>query len=196
MNQLLKMTPGHPSHSEGGSDPLTDDLPSRDLRFWVPRHKAAVVAAVRSGLLSIDEACKRYMLSEEEFQSWKTTIDQYGIVGLRATPRERRRVPRQDISEPAVAALYAGTLVECVITNISDVGARLKFGAVTQLPTSFELKCKKSGRSWLVSPVWETDRLAGVRFNNPLHPPWTIKSGLADWLLGKRRTVVMDQLDR
>jgi len=195
MKQRLKIIPRRSTHAEVDVQPSIE-LPSPDLRFWVPRHKAAVVAAVRSGILSINEACERYMLSEEEFQSWKATIDENGIVGLRVTTRERRRVPRQVISEPASAVLYAGTVVECFITNISDVGARLKFGVVTQLPSSFELQCKQSGRSWLVSPVWESERTAGVRFINQLHPPWTVKSGLAEWLLGKRRSVVIDRADR
>lgn len=194
MAQVLRIESSDVSPSQRDPDPL-HDLPSPEIRYWVPRHKAAVVAAVRAGVLSIDEACKRYMLSEEEFHLWMKTIDQYGIVGLRATPRERRRVPRQAASAAGTASLYADTAVECVITNISDVGARLRFGVLLQLPSSFELHCKKSGRSWLVSPVWQNERMAGVRFNNPLHPPWTVKSGLADWLLGKRRTVVMDKAD-
>ena len=193
MAQVLRFGAQRSAHEQG--DPLEDDLPSPELRYWVPRHKAAVVAAVRSGLLSIEDACQRYMLSEEEFQSWETTIDRYGVVGLRATPRERRRVPRKVVSEPATASLYVDMTVECVITNISDVGARLKFGAAIQLPSIFELNSKKSGRSWPVTPIWQNERMAGVRFNNPLHPPWTVKSGLADWMLGKRRTVVIDRAD-
>jgi Protein of unknown function (DUF1153) len=38
------------------------DLPSR----WVIRRKAEVVAAVRGGLLSLQEACSRYALNLEE----------------------------------------------------------------------------------------------------------------------------------
>lgn len=66
--------------------PLTpDDLPPPDTKRWVIRRKAEVVAAVRGGLLSIDEACRRYTLSVEEFLSWQRAIDQYGLAGLRAT---------------------------------------------------------------------------------------------------------------
>jgi hypothetical protein len=172
------------------------DLPPADIRFWVPRHKAAVVAAVGNGVLSIDEACKRYRLTEEEFNSWKEAIVRCGVAGLRASPRERRTVPRQVVSEPGTATLYAGTSVDCLITNISDTGARLRFGMVMLLPSIFELHCKKSKRSWWVTPVWQSDRVAGVRFNNPLPPPWTIKSGLAAWMLGKRRTVAIERIDR
>jgi len=44
-----------------------------------------VVAAVRGGLLSIEEACSRYMLTVDEFLSWQSSIDQHGLAGLRTT---------------------------------------------------------------------------------------------------------------
>lgn len=66
--------------------PLTiNDLPSPDTKRWVVRRKAEVVAAVRSGLISLEEACKRYTLSIEEFASWQQLVEQYGVRGLRAT---------------------------------------------------------------------------------------------------------------
>src|SRR6266436_6054794 len=41
--------------------PLTlADLPPPNTNRWVIRRKAEVVAAVRGGLLSLDDACKRY----------------------------------------------------------------------------------------------------------------------------------------
>ena len=61
------------------------DLPLPDTKRWVVRRKAAVVAAVRSGLLSLDDACRRYALNLEEFQSWQRCIDCFGFSGLRAT---------------------------------------------------------------------------------------------------------------
>jgi hypothetical protein len=61
------------------------ELPPANTRRWVTRRKAQVVAAVRSGLLTMQEACDRYTLSEEEFNSWKEHLDQYGMRGLRAT---------------------------------------------------------------------------------------------------------------
>ena len=62
-----------------------DDLPPPDTRRWVIRRKAEVVAAVRAGLISLEDACKRYTLSVEEFASWQTLVDRYGVRGLRAT---------------------------------------------------------------------------------------------------------------
>ena len=66
--------------------PLTlKDLPPPNTGRWVIRRKAVVVAAVRSGLLSLEEACERYKLSLEEFLSWQRLIDSHGLAGLRVT---------------------------------------------------------------------------------------------------------------
>ena len=66
--------------------PLTlDDLPPPDTKRWVSRRKAEVVAAVRCGLLSLEDACRRYNLSMEEFLSWQRLIESHGVPGLRAT---------------------------------------------------------------------------------------------------------------
>ena len=46
-------------------------LPPPTTKRWVIRRKAEVVAAVRGGLLSLEEACARYTLTVEEFLSWQ-----------------------------------------------------------------------------------------------------------------------------
>jgi hypothetical protein len=61
------------------------DLPPSDTKRWVVRRKAVVVAAVRNGSLSLQEACRRYHLSVEEFLAWQRAIDAYGVPGLRVT---------------------------------------------------------------------------------------------------------------
>ncbi|NND50244.1 MAG: DUF1153 domain-containing protein [Rhizobiales bacterium] len=68
-----------------GSPLTVADLPSPSTRRWVIRRKAEVVAAVRGGLLSLEEACERYTLTVEEFLSWQRSIDEHGLAGLRAT---------------------------------------------------------------------------------------------------------------
>jgi Protein of unknown function (DUF1153) len=62
-----------------------DDLPPPETKRWVARRKAEVVAAVRAQLLTLEEACKRYNLSMEEFMCWEAAIDKYGLGGLRVT---------------------------------------------------------------------------------------------------------------
>ena len=62
-----------------------DDLPPPNTKRWVIRRKAEVVTAVRKGVISLDEACRRYTLSIEEFRSWQRLIDSHGLAGLRVT---------------------------------------------------------------------------------------------------------------
>src|SRR5262249_38649992 len=72
--------------------PLTiADLPAPGTKRWVIRRKAEVVAAVRGGLLSLEEACSRYTLTVEEFLSWQYSIDQHGLAGLRTTRIQQSR---------------------------------------------------------------------------------------------------------
>jgi len=72
--------------------PLTlSDLPPPDTQRWVIRRKAEVVAAVRGGLLTLDEACNRYSLTNEEFLAWQQSIDRYGLPGLRTTRIQQYR---------------------------------------------------------------------------------------------------------
>jgi len=66
-------------------DPTGAELPPPDTRRWVVRRKAAVVAAVRAGMITVEEACRRYQLSEEEFLAWQRAFEAYGLPGLRTT---------------------------------------------------------------------------------------------------------------
>ncbi len=76
--------PGAPTGPSG--KPITvNDLPPPNTKRWVVRRKAEVVAAVRAGVISLEDACKRYTLSVEEFASWQQLVEQYGVRGLRAT---------------------------------------------------------------------------------------------------------------
>jgi Protein of unknown function (DUF1153) len=60
-------------------------LPAADTKRWVARRKAVIVNAVRNGALSLDEACRRYQLSVEEFRGWQQAIEAHGVAGLRVT---------------------------------------------------------------------------------------------------------------
>src|SRR4051812_38976387 len=77
------------------------ELPPPDTKHWVPGRKAIVVAAVRLGVLSIQDACQRYKLSVEEFLAWQRAIDRHGVPGLRTT---RLQIYRDtDVRRPAPA---------------------------------------------------------------------------------------------
>jgi hypothetical protein len=68
-----------------------DDLPEPGIKRWVTRRKAEVVAAVRGGLLSVDDACGRYELSKEEYSGWERLFERHGVKGLRTTRLQNYR---------------------------------------------------------------------------------------------------------
>ena len=73
-------------------EPLSiTDLPPANIGRWVIRRKAIVVAAVRGGLLSVEDACTRYALTVEEFLLWQRAVERHGLAGLRATHVGRYR---------------------------------------------------------------------------------------------------------
>ena len=71
------------------------DLPQPNTRRWVVRRKAAVVAAVRAGKITMEEVLRRYQLTEEEFLSWQRAFEGHGLPGLRATRIQQYRGPRR-----------------------------------------------------------------------------------------------------
>ena len=90
MNDLVRPRVKYVIGPDGS--PLTvADLPPRDTKRWVIRRKAEVVAAVRGGLLSLEEACTRYTLTVEEFIAWQQAIDKHGLAGLRTTRIQQYR---------------------------------------------------------------------------------------------------------
>jgi len=89
--------------------PPLDGLPAAGTKRWVARRKAAVLVAVRRGLITRAEACRRYELSEEEFSSWQSSFETYGIDGLRVTSLQRYRGNRSSrLGGAASTATAAG----------------------------------------------------------------------------------------
>ena len=75
------------------------DLPASRAIRWVPRRKAKVVAAVIGGLINLEEACRRYNLTLEEFSGWQEAYRRLGIRGLRTTKAKRALVQRERRSD-------------------------------------------------------------------------------------------------
>ncbi len=87
MNDAFHLPPQPSGATAPDAEPagLAGELPSPDTKRWVVRRKAVVVHAVRSGSITLQEACRRYRLSVEEFLAWQRAIERYGIPGLRVT---------------------------------------------------------------------------------------------------------------
>ena len=67
-------------------------LPPPWSKRWSPQKKAAVVAAVRGRILTVDEVCEQYEVSVEEYLAWQHGIDLFGLMGLRLNTPQRRNV--------------------------------------------------------------------------------------------------------
>jgi len=76
-----------------GSVMTRADLPDPKTRRWVASRKAAVVKAVTFGLISQEEACELYQLSEEELDAWHAAVEEHGEAALKATLIQRYRQP-------------------------------------------------------------------------------------------------------
>ena len=77
-----------------------DNLPPTGTKRWVIRRKAEVVAGVRAGLITLEEACRRYALSVEEFLSWQRLIERHGLAGLRSTRIQQYREAGTSMTDP------------------------------------------------------------------------------------------------
>lgn len=73
-----------------GSILTVADLPGPKTR-WVARRKEIVVNAVHYGLITREEAIRRYDLTEEEFSTWEQAIENHGVAALKVTALQRYR---------------------------------------------------------------------------------------------------------
>jgi hypothetical protein len=75
----------------GGRRITLAQLPSSGRKPLSTRCRALVVAAVRHGLITLDQACNRYALSTEEYLSWHVSFAKKCVSASTegATPRGR-----------------------------------------------------------------------------------------------------------
>jgi hypothetical protein len=83
------------------SIPADAILPAPDTKRWSPARKAAIVAAIRTGMIGREEACARYLLSDEELASWEAALDRNGVPGLRTTRQQSYRYAQLQQTEHA-----------------------------------------------------------------------------------------------
>ena len=74
-------------------------LPPPDIKRWTVRRKASIVEAVLTGMITIEEMCRRYDLSVDEFLSWHNTIQRHGVQGLQVTKLQNYRHSRPKRAE-------------------------------------------------------------------------------------------------
>jgi hypothetical protein len=106
---LERLNTGRPARVIGADGrPLTlQDLPSAGAR-WNRKRKAAVVAAVRGGLISFDDAVRRYSLAPLEFFAWERELLAVIAARRRAVEVREFRVLRRQASEMPLRRRHAG----------------------------------------------------------------------------------------
>jgi hypothetical protein len=57
-------------------------------------------------------------------------------------------------------------VIDCVIREVSETGARLVFGHHIDVPRQFELENLKSGTTHQAELVWQTGAVCGIRFTD------------------------------
>jgi Protein of unknown function (DUF1153) len=67
---------------DGSQRLRTTGLPPPGTKRWTARYKAEIVMTVRSGLISLEDACSSYKLTVDELFSWQESYDRYGLRGL------------------------------------------------------------------------------------------------------------------
>jgi Protein of unknown function (DUF1153) len=60
------------------------ELPPQNTRRWTFRRKAAVLQALRNGVLTFGQAVERYALTVEGIRAWERAFEREGVYGLRA----------------------------------------------------------------------------------------------------------------
>jgi len=99
MTEHKSQTSRHPRDVIQGGEALSpsgkrmtfEDLPPKATKRWVIRRKAEVVAGVHGGLISLNQALRRYELSVDEFRSWEKLLKNHGLPGLRTTRGKKYR---------------------------------------------------------------------------------------------------------
>lgn len=77
-----------------------ETLPPLTGTRWVTSRKAQLIRAIRSGIITIEEASRRYRLTIDELSEWQTSFDKHGKRGLRTTFIQQYRVMRGGNTRP------------------------------------------------------------------------------------------------
>ena len=84
--------------------------------------------------------------------------------------KSRRGAVRQRVLKEAKVVLSDWTVIDCLLRNMSDTGACLKFGDLVNLPEAFRLLIVSTNMLVPSARMWQRGELAGIRFTGPAKP--------------------------
>lgn len=113
---------------------------------WTPARKLELLHEIQCKRLSLEEAARRYALSEEEINLWRAGQDSYGHIGLKVTyihrtmRAKKKRAARRDVPPLANRILEALGKGPASVTEIlARMGApRSGVGAITKALSPLE----------------------------------------------------------
>jgi hypothetical protein len=78
---------------------------------------------------------------------------------------EKRKVSRRrTLLSGTVVFNQHGSVITCVIKNLSDIGACIEVPSPTGIPDTFELSIEPGGRKEACQVAWRSEKRVGVRF--------------------------------
>lgn len=79
----------------------------------------------------------------------------------------RRTAARRRTLKQGKVVLSNWAVIDCVIRDLSETGARLEFSALTELPNEFRLLIIAANQLVPVELAWRRGLAAGVHFTGP-----------------------------
>src|SRR5262249_32295438 len=101
------------------------------------------VEAVHTGQITIEQACRRYSLSVEEFLSWHNTIQSHGAEGLQITNSKISAMPARKEAETSVTT-----------DDPNEIGGSSEFDRCR----AGNIQCRRGTESSTQSPTKDTNR--------------------------------------
>ena len=83
------------------------------------------------------------------------------------TDEERRQVQRRRALKEAKVVLSDWAVIDCLIRDVSEAGARLEFSGATELPPEFRVLIFSSNLLYPAEVEWQRGLAAGVLFTGP-----------------------------
>ena len=83
---------------------------------------------------------------------------------------EHRASQRRRTLKQGKIVLSDWQVLDCLIRDMSETGARLEIGGVTELPKAFRLLVASSNLLYPVDLAWQAGLGVGVRFTGPGQP--------------------------
>ncbi len=80
---------------------------------------------------------------------------------------DKRISPRRRMLKQGKVVMSDWTVIDCIIRDLSDTGARLEFAGPTELPQEFRLLVVSSNLLIPAALAWQRGLAAGVHFTGP-----------------------------